>query len=131
MTLLEIPGIVLPPNTEQLEDGDFDVEELVKRLAEVLIDEPQRNETLQLAGDGAVLIIECLDKGNEIIPRSWILSSYCALGRLVRYLQNRSRNSGTLHAIDSRGCRYFPRTYWINPTTITPPSEAYTSGTRA
>jgi hypothetical protein len=26
----------------------------------------------------------------------------------------------------SRGCQYIPRSYWIDPATVTPPTEAYT-----
>lgn len=35
---------------------------LTMRLAEALVDEIQRNEILQLKGDSAALVIECLDK---------------------------------------------------------------------
>jgi hypothetical protein len=42
--LLEIPDVMLSlPNVKQLEGGDLDLGELVKRLTEALIDEPQRN----------------------------------------------------------------------------------------
>ena len=53
------------PNAGQLEAGDFNLEELAKRLMEVLVDESQRNEILQLTGDSAVLVTECLDKVSE------------------------------------------------------------------
>jgi hypothetical protein len=60
---LEIPDIILSlPNAKQLEDGDFDLRELVKRLTEALIDEPRWNEIQHLTGDSAVLVIECLDR---------------------------------------------------------------------
>ena len=75
-------------NVKQLEGGDLDLGELVKRLTEALIDEPQRNGILQLTGDSAVLGIECLDKVSEIISRSWTPSAefLSRSGHLVRYL---------------------------------------------
>lgn len=63
MILLETSGVLLSlPNAQQLEAGNFDLDELVKKLTEALIDESQRNEIQQLTGDSAALIIECLDK---------------------------------------------------------------------
>ena len=50
------------PNLKQLETGEFDLDELVKELTEGLADDSQRNEILQLTGDTAVLVIECIDK---------------------------------------------------------------------
>jgi hypothetical protein len=67
VTSLEMLGIVFSlPNAKQVEDGDFNLDELVKRLTEALIDEFQRNEILQLTGGNAVLVIECLDKVRNI-----------------------------------------------------------------
>ena len=54
------------PNPKQLEAGEFDPDELVKTLTEVLAEDSQRNEILQLTGEVAVLVIECLDKVSEI-----------------------------------------------------------------
>ena len=66
MTLLEILDIILSlPNAKQLEAGDINLEELAKGLIEALVNESQRNEILQLTGDTAVLVIECLDKVSE------------------------------------------------------------------
>ena len=63
MILLETLGFLLSlPNAKQLEAGNFDLDELLKKLTEALIDESQRNEIQQLTGDSAVLIIECLDE---------------------------------------------------------------------
>lgn len=47
---------------KQLEAGDFDSDELTKIFTEILTNEPQRKEILQLAGDGAALVIERLCK---------------------------------------------------------------------
>jgi hypothetical protein len=86
---LGLSAIVLSlPNAGQVEEGDLGVGELVKRLTEVLIDEPQRNENPQLIEGGAMLVTEYLNKVSEIIPRSWTPSSYHALGHIVRNLQN-------------------------------------------
>jgi hypothetical protein len=71
VTLLEMLGVVFSlPNAKQVEDGDFNLDELVNRLTEALIDEFQRNEILQLTGGNAVLVIECLDKVSKIGSRS-------------------------------------------------------------
>ena len=59
------------PSTEQLEAGDFNLDELIRRVTEALADEPQRNEILELTGDSAVLVIECLDKVCEFRSRCW------------------------------------------------------------
>jgi len=40
------------------------------RLVEALVDEPQRNEILQLTGHTVVVVIECLDKVSDIASRS-------------------------------------------------------------
>ena len=42
------------------------MDELTKRLTGALADKSQRNELLQVTGDSAVLILECLDKVSEI-----------------------------------------------------------------
>lgn len=80
-------GIVFSlPNAKQVEDGDFNLDELVKRLTEALIDEFQRNEILQLTGGNAVLVIECLDKVSKIGSRPQLRSLYHTLGHLIRHL---------------------------------------------
>ena len=72
MILWETLDIVLSlPNAKQLETGDFDLDELIKRLTDAFADESQRNEVLQLTRGSAVLIIECLDKVSEIKPHLW------------------------------------------------------------
>ena len=50
---------------KRLEAGDFNLDELIKRLTKALVNESQRNEILELTGDTAMLIIECLDKVSE------------------------------------------------------------------
>ena len=86
------------PNARQLEDGDFDLDELFRRLTKALVDESQWNEIQHLMGDNAVLVIECLDRVNEIRSRSWMLSSHRALDHVVRYLSNRFRYSNTFQS---------------------------------
>jgi len=54
------------PNAKQLETGRFNLDELVKILTEALDEDYRRNKILQLTGDTAVLVIECLDKVSEI-----------------------------------------------------------------
>lgn len=67
MTSPEKIDIILSlPNAKQLEAGCFDLDELVKRLSEVLVDKSRWSEILHLTGDGATPVIECLDKVNEI-----------------------------------------------------------------
>ena len=67
MTLLKTSDIIFSlPNAKQLEDGNFNLDELVKNLTEALINESRRNEILQLAGDNAALVIECLDKASDL-----------------------------------------------------------------
>ena len=71
VALPEILDILLSlPSAEQLEAGDLDLDALTKILMEGLIDENQRNEILQLTGDSAVLMIECLDKVSVSEPHS-------------------------------------------------------------
>jgi len=74
------PSVTLPgtsdlllslPSMNQLEAGDFDSDELFKRLAEALVDRSQRDEILQLTGDVAVLVVECLDNVSQTGSRSW------------------------------------------------------------
>ena len=74
------------PNVKQLEAGEFNPEELSRKLVEALADESQRNEILQLTGDIAVLVIECLDKVSEIISRPSTASPYQAIGHVVQGL---------------------------------------------
>ena len=59
------------PNAEQIMGGLFDLDELVERLTEVLLDKSQRNEILSLTGDNAILVIDCLDKVSKpgCVPR--------------------------------------------------------------
>ena len=58
------------PSVKILEAGDFRLGELTKRLKEALVDESQWTEILQLTGDMATLLIECLDKVNDVLSRS-------------------------------------------------------------
>ena len=62
------------PNAKQLEDGYFNLDELVKRLTEALADESQQSKILQMTGDNAVLVIECLNRVSEIGSHSWCKS---------------------------------------------------------
>ena len=67
MTFVVTSDVVLsPPIPKQLEAGEFNLDELVKELTELLAEDSRRNEILQLSGDTAVLVIECLDKVSEI-----------------------------------------------------------------
>ena len=54
------------PDPKQLEAGKFNLDELVEKLTELVAEDSQRNEILQLTGDTAVSVIECLDKVSEI-----------------------------------------------------------------
>jgi len=74
------------PNTKQLEAGEFNLDELVKKLTEALVEDSQRNEILQLTGDTAVLVIECLDMVSEIGSDSWMPNPYHALGHHIQRL---------------------------------------------
>ena len=77
-------GIVLSlPNLKQLETGEFDLDELVRKLTEAVADDSQRKEILQLTGDIAVLVIECLDKVSQIGSGPWMASPDHPLGHLV------------------------------------------------
>ncbi|KAF9647776.1 kinase-like protein [Thelephora ganbajun] len=107
------------PSVERLKAGDFDLDELVKKLTEALADELQRNEILQLRGDNAVLVIECLD--NIISSESFRSNSD---------IQTRSRVFSTISRL-SRGCQYLPRSYWIDPSSIALPDGPHASGTSA
>ena len=49
------------PNAEQLKAGYFDWNGLIKTMEGILTDEDERNKILQLTGDSAVRVIECLD----------------------------------------------------------------------
>ena len=64
------------PNPKQLEAGEVNLDQLVKQLTEVLAEDSQRNEILQLTGDIAVLVIECLDKVSGIGSHFWMPSLY-------------------------------------------------------
>ena len=67
MTFVVTSDVVLSlPIPKQLETGEFNLDELVKELTELLAEDSRRNEILQLSGDTAVLVIECLDKVSEI-----------------------------------------------------------------
>ena len=134
MTFVATSDVVLSlPSPKQLEAGEFDLDELVRKLTEALTDDSQRNEILRLTGDVAVLVIECLDKVSEIESRSWMPGLYHALGYLVRRLQGHSRCSSTLKSVlhdleTSRNCQYLPRSYWINPAAIALENLPYTRG---
>ncbi|KAF9645573.1 kinase-like protein [Thelephora ganbajun] len=120
MILPETSDTVLSlPSVEQLGAGDFDLGELVKKLTEALADELQRNEILQLTGDTAVLVIECLD--NVISSETFRSNSD---------IQTRSRVFSTISRL-SRGCQYLPRSYWIDPSSIALPDGPHASGTSA
>lgn len=85
MLSLATSGVVLSlPTVKQLEAGDFDLDELSKKLGDVLADESQRNEILQLTGDIAALTIECLDKVSEITPHSSASSPYRSIDHVFR-----------------------------------------------
>ena len=67
MTFVVISDVVLSlPNLRQLEEGEFNLDELVEKLMRLLAEDSKRNEILQLTGDTAVLVIECLDKVSGI-----------------------------------------------------------------
>ena len=100
VTFVATSDVVLSlPNPKQLEAGEFDLDELVKKLMEALAEDSQRNEILRLTGDVAVSVIECLDKVSEIESRSWMLSLYHVLGHLFRHLQDHPRYSSTLKSV--------------------------------
>ena len=84
------------PIPKQLEAGEFNLDGLVKELTELLAEDSQRNEILELTGDTAVLVIECLDKVSETEPGAWMPSPYRSLGHIVRCLQGHSGYSSTL-----------------------------------
>jgi len=69
--LLRKPGIILSlPSAREFAAGDFNLDEIVKRLAKALHDESQWSEILDLTGDTAELVIECLDKVSGIRSHS-------------------------------------------------------------
>lgn len=77
MSFVAASDIVLSlPNPKQLEAGEFDLDELVEKLTEVLAEDSQRMEVQQLTGDVAILVIECLDKVSKIGSRSRMPSLY-------------------------------------------------------
>jgi len=84
MTLLEISGLLLSlPSVKQLKAGDFDLDMLVERFTQALVDEPRRNEIHGLTGDAAVLVVECLDKVSEVNDPFLEPGPYHALGHLI------------------------------------------------
>lgn len=62
------------PDAEILEAGYLGLDGLTERLTEALADEFQRSEILQLRGDNAVLVINCLDKVRVVWSCSWCLA---------------------------------------------------------
>lgn len=58
------------PSMRELAAGDFDLDELTKILTGAIVDGSQRNEILQLRGNNAVLVIECLDEVSGTGSRS-------------------------------------------------------------
>ena len=84
------------PTVKQLEAGDFDLDELSKKLGDVLADESQRNEIVQLTGNIAVLTIECLDKVSEITPHPSASSPYHSVDHVFRELQDQPGRSNAL-----------------------------------
>ena len=120
------------PNAKQLEDGYFNLDELVKRLTEALADESQQSKILQMTGDNAVLVIECLNRVSEIGSHSWckLLITFKVISsdtfRTNSDILTRSRAFSAITKL-SRGCQYLPRSYWIDPGTITLSDESHTS----
>jgi hypothetical protein len=51
---------------EQLQNDEFDLDDLVDKLTRALADEPRRNEILSLKGDLGIQVIECLDKVSDL-----------------------------------------------------------------
>lgn len=85
MLSLTSPGVVLSlPTVKQLEAGDFDLDELSKKLGDALANESQRDEILQLTGNIAALIIECLDKVSELASHSSALSPYRSIDHVLQ-----------------------------------------------
>lgn len=72
ITLLEMLDALLSdfPNAEQLEARDFDLNKLIETLERMVTDDDERNKILQLTGDSAALVIECLDKASVGEPPS-------------------------------------------------------------
>lgn len=132
MTLLEPDALLSLPSTKQLEAGDFNLDELVGILTKALVDESQRNDLLDLTGDNAALVVECLDKVSEIRSRSWCCPDRTQVisSDVVKTNSDIPTRSTVLSAISrlSRGSQYLPRSYWIDPKTITLPSEPHAFG---
>ena len=62
-----MPDLVLSlPSVRRLEAGDFDLDELGKRLVDAIVNDSRRNEIQQLTGDSAALMMECLNKVSRI-----------------------------------------------------------------
>ena len=124
------------PSTKQLDAGDFNLDELVKRLSEALVNDSQWNEILQLTGDSAVLVMECLDKVSEFgsRSRSRVLITLQAISsdafRTNLDLHARSKLLSMTSRL-SRRIQYLPRSYWTDPKAVTLSDEPYASGTCA
>lgn len=81
--LIQTLDIVLSlPSVDQLQDGDFNLDDLVNNLTEALDDGPYRKEILSFTGDTAALVIECLDKVSESMSDSHAPSPYHAVDYL-------------------------------------------------
>ena len=123
------------PNAEQLEAGDFDFGKLIKTLEGLVADEYERNKILQLTGDSAVLVIECLDRVSVGESHSWcrVLITLQVLLPIFRRSLGWPTYAVALSTFSrlSIGCQYLPRSWWIDPGTIKLPNEPHTSGTRA
>jgi len=102
---------------------------------EATVDESQRSEILQLTGDVAVLVIECLDKvsGTRSRSRSRVLIMLKVASsdafQFSSDFQTHSRVLSTTSEL-SRGIQYLPLSCWVDPKMITLPIEPCTYGTR-
>ena len=127
--------LLLLPNAEQLEAGDFDWGELVETLMGIITNDDKRNKILQLTGDNAVLAIECLDRVSVDEPHSRyrVLITLQVLFPNLQWGQDQPVRALTLSTISrlSIRCQYLPRSSWIDPETIKLPDEPHRSGTRA
>ena len=70
------------PSAEQLEDGSFDPDGLMKILLIVLTHTPHWKEILEFTGDSAVQVIECLDSVGVSEP--YPLSEFSLRSRSCR-----------------------------------------------
>lgn len=111
------------------------MDNLVENLTEALLDESQRNEILSLTGGNAVLVIDCLDKvsqpscvpGCRVFTVAQIISSE---GIRMKGIHVQSKVFSAILRL-SRGSQCFPRSYWIEGSTISLPEEPHTTRTRA